>query len=156
MQHLPGVSCAIFPVHKILDLRSFLAVCNDSDSPQFLHLCDFARVLRSCNALPVLSFCPVAEGGMMGSDLMRQAALFNAQLRSVPNSKPYGAATSASWVARCIACTSSTAAGFHAKFAQRHPCCSCFRLRHVRLLPFWDLQDLRTVLQSLLKLDHTR
>ena len=76
-KHLPGVSCPIFPVHKILDLRSFLFVCNNSDSTQFLHLCNFARVLRSYGALPVLSLCPAAGRGLMGSDLMRQIAMLN-------------------------------------------------------------------------------
>lgn len=146
VQNLPGVSCPIFPVHKILNLRSFLLVCNNSDPTQLLHLCNFARVLRSYNALPVLSLCPAAGRGLMASDLMRERAMVNGQLRSMSNGMPHGAATSASWVTRCIASTSSAAAGFHANCAllKARTCCSSSSssLLHVRLLPLGDLRTL--------------
>lgn len=112
LQHLPGVSCAIFPVHKILNLRSFLCVCNDSDSAQLFHLGNFARVLCSNCALPVLSLCSAAERGLMASDLM-QTAIIHAQLVCMSNCMPCSAATSTSWVTCCIACTPATATGFH-------------------------------------------
>ena len=118
LQHLPGVSCAIFPVHKILNLRPFLCVCNNPDSTQFLHLSNFAGVLRSYSAVPVLSLRAAAERGLMAADLV-QTTMIGAQLGRVPDSMPYGVMTSTSWVICCIACTSATATGFHKNFAPR-------------------------------------
>lgn len=118
LQHLPGVSCAIFPVHKILNLRPFLCICNDSNSPQFFDFSNFARVLRSYSAVPVLSLSSASERGLMASDLM-QTAMIDAQLGHMPDSMPYGTTTSWSWVTGCIAGTSATATGFHQNSALR-------------------------------------